>query len=77
MASKLTDLNPGSDAAVEAGCTCAVMDNARGAGVKILGEGPFWWIEGDCPLHGFRAGRQALQKEEAGLCAPNSGSENG
>ena len=62
--SKLT--KPGSDEAVALGCTCAVMDNARGQGVMVLGEGPFWWVEGDCPLHGYQATRQALSTEGEG-----------
>lgn len=40
--------NPGSDEAIERGCTCPVLDNGHG---RINGgEGPFWINEG-CPLH--------------------------
>lgn len=39
---------PGSNDAVKAGCTCPVLDNARGAG--WLGTGEFWFTEG-CPVH--------------------------
>ena len=42
--------NPGSDAAVELGCTCAVLDNGRGAG--YMGREGVFWIHGGCPLHG-------------------------
>lgn len=44
--------NPGSDAAIASGCTCAVMDNCRGAGIYGDGKRFGWWISGDCPLHG-------------------------
>lgn len=37
--------NPGSDAALDQGCTCPVLDNGHGRG-----SGPFW-ISGGCPLH--------------------------
>lgn len=38
---------PGSDAAVDAGCTCPIMDNARGAGLPDR----LFWFSGDCPVH--------------------------
>lgn len=38
---------PGSDAAIDAGCTCPVKDNARGAGLP----GRLFWFSGDCPVH--------------------------
>lgn len=37
--------NPGSDAALDRGCTCPVLDNGHGRG-----NGPFW-ITGGCPVH--------------------------
>jgi hypothetical protein len=40
---------PGSDEAIDQGCTCPVLDNAHGAGYLGLGRG--WWIAGGCPLH--------------------------
>jgi hypothetical protein len=46
--------NPGSDDAVQLGCTCPVMDNARGRGIPFKGEGAFW-INDACPLHGSLA----------------------
>jgi len=42
--------NPGSDKAVAAGCTCAVMDNARGRGYMM--QPGIFVISMDCPLHG-------------------------
>ncbi len=40
--------NPGSDAALDAGCTCPVLDNGHGR----RSDGLFWITLG-CPLHGF------------------------
>lgn len=42
---------PGSDAALEVGCSCPVLDNAHGRGFPWNGEIAFW-IAGDCILHG-------------------------
>jgi hypothetical protein len=47
--------NPGAPAAVAAGCTCPIMDNAHGAGAPgsySHPDGPFFWINSGCPLHG-------------------------
>lgn len=46
--------NPGSDAAVAAGCTCAVLDNShgQGSGYRDADGAPLFWISADCPLHG-------------------------
>lgn len=41
---------PGSKAAIETGCTCAVIDNHYGAGVPS-DDGPQFWITQGCPLH--------------------------
>jgi len=47
----MTTPNPGSDEAIEQGCTCPVYDNARGKG--IMGEERFgFWLNKYCPLHG-------------------------
>jgi hypothetical protein len=43
--------NPGSPAAQDEGCTCAVMDNHYGRGVKMRDGSINFWISGDCPLH--------------------------
>ena len=50
MENKPATPNPGSDEAVAHGCTCPVMDNARGKG-WMCQEGIFW-RSADCPLHG-------------------------
>lgn len=44
-------LPPGSDKAIEAGCTCPVLDNHHGIGAYDGKERQFW-INGDCPIHG-------------------------
>ena len=41
--------NPGSDEAVAIGCTCPVMDNARGKGHMCIPD--YYWISGGCPVH--------------------------
>lgn len=46
--------NPGSDEALDQGCTCPVLDNGHGkgayGGVLVDGKPQFWVAEG-CPLH--------------------------
>lgn len=44
----MTRPNPGSDAAREQGCICAVMDNNHGL-YPAFGGG--WWITAGCPVH--------------------------
>jgi hypothetical protein len=46
--------NPGSDEALDLGCSCPVLDNAHGRGIWT-GNGlePAFWISADCPLHGI------------------------
>ena len=52
-------LNPGSDEAIEAGCTCPVIDNVHGrgcmGGVKDEQGRTVFVIRLDCPLHGAAA----------------------
>ena len=52
---------PGSRAAENLGCTCPIMDNARGRGAYGDGERYGWWMSADCPLHG----RPSPQEGEA------------
>ena len=49
--------NPGSDAAIERGCTCPRMDNGRGMGIPLTEDSVVFWIDGDCPLHGSKRER--------------------
>lgn len=44
------DKKPGSDAAIAAGCTCPILDNAYGRGRGGLGLQ--WVIDDGCGLHG-------------------------
>jgi hypothetical protein len=46
------DQPPGSDKAVEAGCTCPIIDNHHGHG-RPYGGGTSYWVSSDCPLHGY------------------------
>jgi len=41
--------NPGSDEAIELGCTCAVMDNGHGHG--YMGMPGLFVYSCDCPVH--------------------------
>jgi len=41
---------PGSRAAIQAGCTCPVIDNRQGRG--YMGIAGTYVYSGDCPLHG-------------------------
>lgn len=50
----MTTPNPGSDTAIEQGCTCPVLDNGHGNG--YLGQSGVFWINSDCQIH--------AQKEE-------------
>lgn len=48
--------NPGSNEAVNKGCTCPIMDNARGRGYMGI-PGQFVMSAG-CPLHGVNTNEQ-------------------
>lgn len=39
---------PGSDAALDAGCTCPVVDNGHGRCPLPDGN---WWVAAGCPVH--------------------------
>jgi hypothetical protein len=41
---------PGSDEAIERGCTCPVLDNHHGRGFMWRGGLTFWY-SADCPIH--------------------------
>ena len=43
--------NPGSDEAIECGCTCPVLDNHYGHGVPNSNGGVDFWYTSDCPVH--------------------------
>lgn len=50
--------NPGSDEAIALGCTCPVMDNARGEGIDDGEGGRLFWKRAGCPLHGLQEDRK-------------------
>lgn len=44
--------NPGSDEAVEQGCTCPVLDNNHGEGIPYgKSKEQCFWVNEECPLH--------------------------
>ena len=44
--------NPGTQEAIDMGCTCPVIDNHYGRGVPAENGVAFWYVE-DCPIHGL------------------------
>ena len=42
--------NPGSEAAIDAGCLCPVLDNRHGKGYYAGPDGVFIYNQG-CPIH--------------------------
>lgn len=56
MANKIP--NPGSPAAIKIGCTCPVLDNARGEGVG----GGLFWMNTKCPVHGHYPPKDEVDK---------------
>ncbi len=52
-----TNLIPGSDAAIDAGCTCPVMDNNHGKWLPWQGG---WIVVGGCPIH-WPAGNEPVR----------------
>jgi len=48
-----SNLNPGSKEAIEAGCTCPVLDNGHGLGSGQLDKdgNPAFWYNSDCKIH--------------------------
>ena len=55
---------PGSDAARERGCSCAVLDNGHGLGAFGDGERYGWWVSSDCPLHGWEEYRSIERRSK-------------
>ena len=50
MKQKSKILNPGSDEAIDAGCTCAILDNGHGNG--YMGQKGIFVMSSNCPIHG-------------------------
>jgi hypothetical protein len=54
-----TPPNPGSQAAIDAGCECAVLDNCHGRGFpwprtdgRDPNAFPSFYVNASCPMHG-------------------------
>lgn len=45
--------NPGSPEAVKLGCACPIMDNHYGSGFMQGDNGPMFWIDTGCIIHGM------------------------
>ena len=58
--------NPGSDEAIDQGCTCAVLDNGRGKGCGMFDENgeSLFWLNANCPLHGSPMVSRPMEVEE-------------
>lgn len=54
--------NPGSDEAIEEGCTCPVFDNNHGRG--YMGMEDVFVYNGDCPMHGPEAEERNKQESK-------------
>lgn len=52
--------NPGSDAALDAGCLCPVLDNSHGYG--YMGQKGVFCINSACPMHGLKTARKGRKK---------------
>jgi hypothetical protein len=55
MANKIP--NPGSPAAIKIGCTCPVLDNARGEGI----DNGLFWMNRKCPVHGTKQTKDEVE----------------
>lgn len=60
----ITELKPGSPAAILHGCTCAVEDNQNGEGAFLYNGKPMYFVSSDCPLHGEHRTYYELPKIE-------------
>lgn len=48
--------NPGSKEAIDEGCSCPVLDNHYGRGLKLNdSDEPLFWQNENCCLHGIEA----------------------
>lgn len=54
-----SSFNPGSSHAVQRGCSCPVLDNARGLGARgTRGADAIFWVNSDCPMHQWMTGNE-------------------
>jgi len=64
--------NPGSNEAIDMGCTCPVLDNAHGRGGYISVDGkPLFWMTSGCPIHGIGEANEGSEHNEAGEIGSN------
>jgi hypothetical protein len=49
---KNTDYIPGTQEAIDAGCTCPVIDNHYGKGIPEPDGTVHYWYSSSCPTHG-------------------------
>lgn len=53
---------PGSKEAVEAGCTCPILDNCRGAGIPVGSKDTrLYWHTAGCPVHHITNNQEGSQ----------------
>lgn len=60
------NLNPGSTEAIDAGCTCPVLDNAHGRG--YYGNPNAFIYTDSCPVHGY----MVVAERFPSVAAPNA-----
>lgn len=69
--SDIEDYAPGSPEAIERGCTCDPIRNARSAGTWGRGErGPLYVPDKNCPMHGLEALRRVVAEEDETEASP-------
>lgn len=56
---EVEELAPGSDAAIDKGCKCPVLDNGHGRG--YMGQPGIFVISDECKLHGIARDDAALR----------------
>jgi hypothetical protein len=61
--------NPGTQAAIDAGCICPVLDNEHGEGILMDGKQCFWYTEG-CPVHTRKEKGSSRKKQEESKVDP-------
>jgi len=56
---------PGSDEAINAGCSCAVLDNRHGAGAYEVNGKAVFWVNASCKIHGDGSAREDCRLKRA------------
>ena len=57
--------NPGTQDAIDMGCTCPVIDNHYGKGTPLDDDGgvAFWYVQ-ECPIHGLEVNIREEDEDE-------------